>query len=191
MCEFTKEHTGIEGSIKGNIVRTEANMKLIWIAVFTVTLLLIVQCSSMKIISGTMVALNAKPYMALIETGSSICSGTLIANKWVLTAAHCTMEILEVLYSAVLYLLVLHLLENHAVEIQDLLLYSLTLITIICNGLRLSCRTTRNIFSDWFYNHILLLMLLMLSRLMPMYLSLKCNLVHVTSTELNHWTITI
>ncbi|XP_008838629.1 granzyme A [Nannospalax galili] len=42
-----------------------------------------------RIIGGDTVAPHSRPYMVLLKDGDDICSGALIANNWVLTAAHC------------------------------------------------------------------------------------------------------
>ncbi|XP_006761875.1 PREDICTED: granzyme A [Myotis davidii] len=46
-----------------------------------------------RIIGGTEVAAHSRPYMALIRgTNDSLCAGALIADAWVLTAAHCALN---------------------------------------------------------------------------------------------------
>ncbi|XP_006889657.1 PREDICTED: granzyme A-like [Elephantulus edwardii] len=55
-------------------------------------LLLISEDFCVEIIGGKEVVAHSKPYMALI-LGQETCSGTLIGNKWVLTAAHCSVGV--------------------------------------------------------------------------------------------------
>ncbi|XP_008158361.2 granzyme A [Eptesicus fuscus] len=46
-----------------------------------------------RIIGGKEVAAHSRPYMALIHgTNGSLCAGALIADGWVLTAAHCALN---------------------------------------------------------------------------------------------------
>ncbi|KAF3695535.1 Granzyme A [Channa argus] len=42
-----------------------------------------------EIIGGKEVEPHSMPYMALLETNTPACGGTLINPSWVLTAAHC------------------------------------------------------------------------------------------------------
>ncbi|KAM6157321.1 granzyme A [Erethizon dorsatum] len=56
-------------------------------------LLLIPQDSCVRIIGGYEVAPHSRPYMVLLKLNKeNICAGALIAEKWVLTAAHCDLN---------------------------------------------------------------------------------------------------
>lgn len=44
-----------------------------------------------RIIGGQEVIPHSRPYMALLKNNREICAGALIADDWVLTAAHCKM----------------------------------------------------------------------------------------------------
>ena len=47
---------------------------------------------SPKIIGGTIAAQNSWPWQVLLTDDYLKCGGSLIANQWILTAAHCTVE---------------------------------------------------------------------------------------------------
>lgn len=49
--------------------------------------------SCLEIVGGRKVARYARPYMALISSPEKICGGVLIHPKWVLTAAHCKVDL--------------------------------------------------------------------------------------------------
>lgn len=55
-------------------------------------LLLIPEGMCERIIGGQEVTPHSRPYMALLKNNREICAGALIADDWVLTAAHCKME---------------------------------------------------------------------------------------------------
>ncbi|XP_021494575.2 granzyme A [Meriones unguiculatus] len=56
-------------------------------------LLLISEGGCVRIIGGDPVVPHSRPYMVLLKLSSNnICAGALIANDWVLTAAHCTLR---------------------------------------------------------------------------------------------------
>ncbi|MFW5820503.1 MAG: trypsin-like serine protease [Bacteroidota bacterium] len=44
---------------------------------------------SLRIVGGTTVSIEDYPWQVFITAGDYICGGTIIADKWVLTAAHC------------------------------------------------------------------------------------------------------
>ncbi|XP_054431341.1 granzyme A [Pteronotus mesoamericanus] len=54
-------------------------------------LLLIPGALCMEIIGGSQVVPHSRPYMALL-LGPDLCGGALIADRWVLTAAHCRLN---------------------------------------------------------------------------------------------------
>ncbi|KAM5191804.1 granzyme A-like [Mantella aurantiaca] len=70
---------------------TDQTMKLFLLILSA--MLLFCEGARMKIINGREAAPNSRPYMALIEfhshNESIICGGSLITDRWVLTAAHC------------------------------------------------------------------------------------------------------
>ncbi|XP_004483543.1 granzyme A-like [Dasypus novemcinctus] len=66
------------------------------IAVF---LLLIPEGFCVKIIGGNEVLPHSRPYMVLLK-GKKICAGALIAESWVLTAAHCLLNKSQVILGA-------------------------------------------------------------------------------------------
>ncbi|XP_048224212.1 granzyme A [Perognathus longimembris pacificus] len=58
----------------------------------TTFLLLISEEGCVQIIGGKEVTPHSRPYMALLKLDQkTICAGALIANDWVLTAAHCVL----------------------------------------------------------------------------------------------------
>lgn len=64
---------------------------------FLLSLIILLACSSLAlaqgskapIIDGTKAPVSEFPYVAEISLGDSVCSGTLVGEKFVLTAAHC------------------------------------------------------------------------------------------------------
>ncbi|XP_012782021.2 granzyme A-like [Ochotona princeps] len=55
-------------------------------------LLLIPEGMCERIIGGQEVTPHSRPYMALLKNGKITCAGALVAENWVLTAAHCNMN---------------------------------------------------------------------------------------------------
>ncbi len=43
----------------------------------------------LRIVGGTSVSIRDYPWQVFISTGDYLCGGTIIADKWVITAAHC------------------------------------------------------------------------------------------------------
>ncbi|KAM8961880.1 granzyme A-like [Pelodytes ibericus] len=54
----------------------------------------------MEIIGGNDAKPHSRPYMALLTSNGFICGGTLIKANWVLTAAHCRFDKMEVILGA-------------------------------------------------------------------------------------------
>ncbi|XP_068127848.1 granzyme A-like isoform X1 [Hyperolius riggenbachi] len=66
----------------------------IFLLLFVATFILFIHTYvCMEIIGGREATPHSRPHMACITTGNKLCDGALIDSSWVLTAAHCTIDI--------------------------------------------------------------------------------------------------